>query len=60
MTDEEISEYESTIIEPLLPNRGHRTTSMALEVVEEEDSTPGTTPSPSTYLPDIHHNQKVL
>ena len=38
-----------------ITNRGHR----ILEVVEEE-RTPVQTPSPSTYLPDIHHNQKVL
>ena len=72
--DEMQTEFEATIIEALPPpagqpaqpsdrqqstmivNRGHRVS--ALEVVEEE-RTPGTTPSPSGYLPDIHHNQKL-
>ena len=72
--DEMQTEFESTIIEALpqpagqaaqssdrqqstmIVNRGHRVS--ALEVVEEE-RTPGTTPSPSGYLPDIHHNQKL-
>lgn len=55
---------EETIIEPLqnqstntLISRGHRMS--ALEVVQEEERSAGTTPSPN-YLPDIHHNQKVL
>ena len=72
--DEMQTEFEATIIEALpqpagqaaqsndrqqstmIVNRGHRVS--ALEVVEEE-RTPGTTPSPSGYLPDIHHNQKL-
>ena len=72
--DEMQTEFETTIIEALpqpagqaaqssdrqqstmIVNRGHRVS--ALEVVEEE-RTPGTTPSPSGYLPDIHHNQKL-
>ena len=76
MIQTEYNTIEATIIEPLpqpagapapasatstasttIVNRGHRIS--ALEVVEEE-RTPGTTPSPSSYLPDIHHNQKVL
>ena len=55
---EEIIELESLstqTVASMASNRGHR----ILEVVEEE-RTPLTTPSPSTYLPDIHHNQKVL
>ena len=72
--DEMQTEFEATIIEALpqpagqaaqssdrqqathIVNPGHRVS--ALEVVEEE-RTPGTTPSPSGYLPDIHHNQKL-
>ena len=48
---------QSTTTTTAVINRGHRIS--ALEVVEEE-RTPGTTPSPSSYLPDIHQNQKVL
>ena len=63
MTDEELADFEATIIEPLKQprngNGGHHPRMSTLEVVEEEN-TPGTTPSPSNYLPDIHHNQKVL
>ena len=63
MTDEELADFEATIIEPLKQPRngssGHHPRMSTLEVVEEEN-TPGTTPSPSNYLPDIHHNQKVL
>lgn len=68
LTEDDLQELHevANIIEPLNPNtttamtllhRGHRMS--ALEVVEEE-RTPGTTPSPSSYLPDIHQNQKVL
>ena len=72
MTEEELAEFEATIIQPLpqqqhqqqqqQPRNGgghHHPRMSTLEVVEEEN-TPGTTPSPSNYLPDIHQNQKVF
>ena len=63
MADEDFVEFEATIIQPMQQQQqrngggGHVHPRMStLEVVEEEN-TPGTTPSPSNYLPDIHHNQ---
>ena len=68
MADEDFVEFEATIIQPMQQQQQQQQRNgggvhvhplprmSTLEVVEEEN-TPGTTPSPSNYLPDIHHNQ---